>query len=324
MSTMAAAVAVAQGQVRCEDVPVPDAAPDMVLVKTTLASICGSDLHAVYTDWLGEFPLPPGATGHEGVGEVVDGGGTEFAQGEVVLTVPKISDARAFAGYQLIEPRQLLRLPATKPLPHLLMAQQLGTVVFACRRLPPLAGKTAVVVGQGSAGLFHDFMLRRLGADRVIAIEPVPARLALGRRLGVDAAIDVTGAAATEAVLDLTAGKGADVVIDAAGSVETLNQSLHLAAHDGRIAAFGLPTTRDPVPFHWNTFFAKSLTMHTVHGSQEEDGLPDFQLALDLIVSGEIDMSPYVTHELDIASAQEAFDLAHGKQDGVLKVCLTF
>ena len=52
------------------------------------------------------------------------------------------------------------------------MAQQLGTVVFGCRRLPSLVGKTVAVIGQGSVGLFHDFMLRRIGAHRIIAIEP--------------------------------------------------------------------------------------------------------------------------------------------------------
>lgn len=324
MIVMPAAIVVERGKVDYEEVPIPCRAPGKVLVKTSLASICGSDLHAVYTQLIREFPLAPGAPGHESVGEVVDGGETHFVTGDLVLTIPKISDARAFAGYQLIEPRQLLKLPDTKPLHHLLMSQQLGTVIFACKRLPTMAGKTAVVIGQGSAGLFHNFILRKLGTSRIIAIEPVPSRLALGKTLGIDAAIDVTNRAATDAVMDFTSGKGADVVVDAVGSVETLNQTLQLARYGGRIAAFGLPTTQDPVLFDWNTFFSKSLTIHTVHGSQEEDGLPDFKLALDLILSGDIDMSPYVTHKFHINKVQEAFDLALEKKLGVLKVCLTF
>ena len=324
MPTMPAAIAFERGQVRCDEVPVPEAEPGMVLVKTSLASICGSDLHAVYTHWTRDFPLPPGSPGHEGVGEVVDGGGSEFAAGDIVLTVPKIWDARAFAGYQLLEPRQLLKLPSTRPPSHLLMAQQLGTVVFGCKLLPPLSGKTVVVLGQGSAGLFHDFMLRRMRAHRIIAIEPVPERLALGRAMGIDDAIDVTGDRATDAVLDLTGGEGADIVIEAVGSVETLNQTLKLARPNGRIAAFGLPTTTERVPFDWDSFFRKSLTMFAIHSAQEEPGLPDFKQALDFITSGEIDMSPFVTHVFHISDVQLAFDLARSREDGAVKVSLTF
>ena len=325
MTTMPAVLATALKQIRCEEIPVPDPEPGKVLVKTTLASICGSDLHIVYMGWnVHEFPLPHGYPGHEGVGEVVDGGGTGFEPGELVLTAPNIWGSRCFAGYQLIDPQFLLRLPTDTPQTHLLMAQQLGTVVFGCRRLPSLVGKTVVVVGQGSVGLFHDFMLRRIGAHRIIAIEPVAERLAQGRRMGVDEAVDVTGQRATDAVMDLTNGEGADLVIEGVGSVETFNQTLQLVKPLGQIAVFGLPPTMDRVPFDWDTFFRKRLDLHTVFGAQDEPGLPAFQLAVDFIKSGEIDMEPFVTHRYDTNKVQDAFELATSKEDGALKVSLTF
>ena len=325
MSTMQAALAIGLKQIRCDEIPRPEPEPGKVLVRTTLASICGSDLHIVYMGWNAhEFPLPHGHPGHEGVGVVVDGGATEFTPGDLVLTAPSIWGSKAFAGYQLIEPRYLLKLPDDVPEAHLLMAQQLGTVVFGCRRLPPLLGRTVVVIGQGSVGLFHDFMLRRLGAHRIIAIEPVVERLAAGRSIGIDEAIDVTGRRATESVLDLTSGQGADVVIEGVGSVETLNQALQLARPLGRVAAFGLPSTMERVPFDWDTFFRKRLDIHTVFGAQDELGLPAFQLAVDFITRGEIDMAPFVTHRFPIQEVQAAFDLADSKEDGALKVSLTF
>ncbi|MDP6801098.1 MAG: zinc-binding dehydrogenase [SAR202 cluster bacterium] len=325
MTTMPAVLATALKQIRCEEIPIPDPEPGKVLVKTTLASICGSDLHIVYMGWnVHEFPLPHGYPGHEGVGEVVDGGGTGFEPGELVLTAPNIWGSKCFAGYQLIDPQFLLRLPTDTPQTHLLMAQQLGTVVFGCRRLPSLVGKTVVVVGQGSVGLFHDFMLRRIGAHKIIAIEPVPERLAHGHRMGVDEAIDVTGQRATDAVMDLTNGEGADLVIEGVGSVETLNQTLQLVKPLGRVAVFGLPPTMDRVPFDWDTFFRKRLDLHTVFGAQDEPGLPAFQLAVDFIRNGEIDMEPFVTHRYDVNQVQDAFDLATAKEEGALKVSLTF
>ena len=325
MPAMPAALATDLQRIRCDLVPVPDTEPGKVLVRTHLASICGSDLHIVYMGWNAhEFPLPHGYPGHEGLGEVVDGGGTDFAPGDLVLTAPNIWGSRTFAGYQLIDPQFLLRLPRDVPEKHLLMAQQLGTVVFGCRRLPSLIGQTVVVVGQGSVGLFHDFMLRRLGAHRIIGIEPVPERLAAGRAMGLDDAIDVSGRRATEAVMDLTGGEGADLVVEAVGSVETLNQTLQLARPLGRIAVFGLPPTMERVPFDWDTFFRKRLDMHTVFGAQDEPGLPAFQIAVDFISRGDIDMAPFVTHTFPIDRVQEAFDLAHSKEDGALKVSLTF
>ncbi|MCH7654093.1 MAG: zinc-binding dehydrogenase [Chloroflexi bacterium] len=325
MATMLAAQAIGLKQLRCDELPIPDMEPGMTLVKTRLASLCGSDLHIVYMGWNAyEFPLPHGYPGHEAVGEVIDPGDSEFSSGDLVLTVPNIWSSKCFATHQLIDPKFLLKLPTDVPEAHLLMAQQLGTVVFGARKLPPLLGKTVVVLGQGSVGLFHDFMLRRLGAHRIIAVEPVAARLEAGRNMGIDEAIDVSGQRATDAVMDLTNGEGADVVIEAVGSVDTLNQTMQLVKPMGKVAVFGLPPTMEKVPFDWDTFFRKRLDIYTTFGAQDEPGLPAFQLAVDFIRSGEIDMAPFVTHQFPITQVQEAFDLAHSKEEGALKVSLTF
>jgi L-iditol 2-dehydrogenase len=185
-------------------------------------------------------------------------------------------------------------------------------------------GKTVAVIGQGSVGLFHDFMLRKLGAHRIIAVEPVPERLQAGRNMGIDEAIDVTGQPATDAVLDLTGGEGADVVIEAVGSVDTLNQAIQMARPLGRVALFGLPSTMEKVPFDWDTFFRKRLDVHAVFGAQDEPGLPAFRLAVDFIARGEINMEPFVTHRLPIQDLREAFHLAESRADGALKVSLSF
>ena len=314
MPTMLAAQATTLGTIRVDEIQIPNPEPGKVLVKTALASICGSDLHIVNMGWNAyEFPLPHGYPGHEGVGEVLDGGGTGFGAGDLVLTAPNIWGSKTFAGYQLIDPQA-----------HLLMAQQLGTVVFGTRKLPSLVGQTVVIMGQGSVGLFHDFMLRRIGAHRIIAIEPVKERLAHGVRMGVDEAVDVTGQEATDAIMDLTNGEGADLVVEAVGSTATFNQSLQLVRPLGRVAVFGLPDTMEPIPFDWDTFFRKRLDLHTVFGAQDEPGLPAFQLATDFIKNGEIDMEPFVTHQYPIERVQDAFNLASSREDGALKVSLTF
>ena len=92
----------------------------------------------------------------------------------------------------------------------------------------------------------------------------------------------------------------------------------------GRVAVFGLPPTMNRVPFDWDTFFRKRLDLHTIFGAQDEPGLTAFQMAVEYITRGEIDMSPFATHRFPIWKVQEAFDLADSKGDGALKVSLTF
>ena len=229
-SNMRAVIAVEPGIVRCERTAVPQPGEGELLVKTRAASICGSDLHMVNFGWgMPEFPAVPGHPGHEAVGEVVESRSERFSEGDLVLTTPHIWDARSFADYQAIDDAHVLKLDPAVDIDTVTLAQQLGTVIYAAKRLPEsLEGQTCVVVGQGSAGLFWDFVLARLGAERVISVEPLPWRRDLGTTYGVNDTVDVTGDGAKDAVMDLTAGTGADLVIEAVGSTSTLSQAFHL------------------------------------------------------------------------------------------------
>ncbi|MEE8518821.1 MAG: zinc-binding dehydrogenase, partial [Dehalococcoidia bacterium] len=319
-----AAVVTSLGIVECREVPTPEPSPGKVLVKMDMASICGSDLHFVYHGWpRNDFPLEPGATGHEGIAHVVDGGGAAFKAGDLVLSAPSIWESRNFADYQLISPHYVVALPPGTDPAHLMMAQQLGTVIFAARKLPDLEGKTVAVIGQGSAGLFHDFWLRRQAAARVITIDPIKERLDAGRAFDVDDTIDVTGQRAVDAVLELTGGEGADVVVDAVGGADTLDQAVQMTRRLGAVHVFGLPTTFEKVPFDLSTFFLKHLDVRTIFGAQDEPDHAAFLEAIDLIVGGEIDMTPFVTPQLPLERIDEAFDLARSPRDGALKVSVT-
>ncbi len=324
MVKMQAAILRGLGEIVCDEVVLPDYSEGKVLVKMEMASICGTDLHYVYHGWpRNKYPMNPGEPGHEGIGKVLDPGPTKLKEGSLVLTVPNIWEARNFAEFQWISPAFLIELPNDRPPAELMMAQQLGTVIFAARKLPLLTGKTAVVIGQGSAGLFHDYYLRKLGAARLIAIEPNADRRNAGINLKVDEAIDVIGNSAVDAVLDLTRGEGAEVIIDAVGGADTLDQALRMVKPEGHIHVFGLPTSFEKIPFDLGTYFLKRLDMRTIFGAQDEPNLSSFRKALKFITEGDIDMSPYVTHTSPISKVKEAFELAHEPNKGALKVSLT-
>jgi threonine dehydrogenase-like Zn-dependent dehydrogenase len=155
--------------IRCVETEIPAIGDDQILVKTKLASICGSDLHVVchgagiQTD----LPCKHGYPGHEGIGEVVQSNHTGVAEGARVLCFPYAATAEGFSEYQRMDGRYVLPLPESEvPEDQLLMAQQLGTVIFAARQRPiDLVGKTVLILGQGSAGLFWTYWLKRNGPE---------------------------------------------------------------------------------------------------------------------------------------------------------------
>ncbi|HEY1819818.1 MAG TPA: zinc-binding dehydrogenase [Trebonia sp.] len=317
----------------------PPVADGEVLVRTAYASICGSDLHVVYP---GAPPAPEAAgyPGHESVGEVVESRCPGFEPGDRVLTVPFAADGRCLAEFQAIPGAACIRLPATQPLSHLLMAQQLGTVIYALRTRPlDVIGKDVAVIGQGSAGAFFTFLLKRAGAARVLVSDKSPARLAYSRKLGADLAVEVgTGDASTgdagpgdagtgdfrSAVLEATGGRGANLVVEAVGSRETFPLSLQLAAAGATLVWFGLPEGDDDYPFSFRDFFRRGLTAYTNFGAQGEPGLESFRYAVRLISGGEIDVAPLLSHMLPIERVDEAFRIAHDRSDNALKVSIKF
>jgi L-iditol 2-dehydrogenase len=317
------------GRVVCEEVPRPSPADGEILVRTAYASICGSDLHSVF------LIKPPGDVaaghpGHESVGEVVESRCPGFEPGDRVLTVPHFGDGRCMAEYQALPGSACVRLPETKPLSHLLMAQQLGTVIYTLRRHPlGVIGRDAAVIGQGSAGAFFTFLLKRAGATRVLVSDKSPARLAYSRHLGADLTVlagDGHDGAAdfASAVREATGGHGAGLVVEAVGSREAFPQSLEVAAMGATVIWFGLPEGGDAYPFSFHEFFRRKLTAYSTADAQGEPGLESFRYAVRLIADGAIDVAPLLSHMLPIDRVEEAFRMAHDRTDGALKVSVTF
>lgn len=327
MRTTRAAQLVAPGRMAFVEAPVEGLRDGDLLVHTRYASICGSDLHVVNHGVETDPSLwAPGYPGHEGIGEVVESRAPDLAPGDAVLLVPPVPESRCYAEFQRV--RASSAVPLTGPLPPLrevLMAQQLGTVLFAAATHPfDVAGRTVVVIGQGSAGLFWTWTLKRAGAARVIVADLSPSRLAAAPGFGADVCVDVRTDDLTTAVLDLTAGEGADLVVEAVGRKETLLQSVGLCRTGGGLFWFGLPDTNDPVPIDYRLFFRRKLTAVSTFGAQVEPGLVSFRRALEHIRAGDVDVRPLLSHVLPIEEIEEAFRLADTCEDGVLKVSVVF
>jgi L-iditol 2-dehydrogenase len=327
---MRAVQLVAPGRLETVEVPIPEIRDDEVLVRAHRGSICGSDLHIIFDGFYrGEFPAAPGFPGHEGVGIVEESRSPGFSPGDAVLIAPVPQDARCFAEWQAVLHRSLVTLPEGGDLDRLLMAQQLGTTVYAMRRFWPEAvvgpadGLTAAICGAGSAGLFFAQLARRAGFSTVVIADKAPSRLRIAKEFGADVVVDVREGSFVEAVLDATGGVGADLVIEAVGYDETRIQCLHAVRPRGRIGYFGFPEKpKGPSTWDYNEAWAKQPSIEHNHSTQIEPGLTAFREAVDLIHTGKIDVSPFLNPVFPLEMAQEAMEAARDQQGGKIAIAL--
>jgi L-iditol 2-dehydrogenase len=319
---MKAAQLLGLGQVVVDEFPIPRPREGEVLVRMRRASICGSDIHVVYDGFLpDELPAPPGYPGHEGVGEVVESRAPDFAPGDPVLTVPLPVNSGCFAQYQAVLATSLVKLPSGIDPDRLLMAQQLGTTIYAFRRFwPGEPGRVAAVLGAGSAGLFFVQQLRRLGFEKLVVSDLEAGRLEIARELGADVVVRAPGESVVEACLDLTGGEGADLVIEAAGYDTCRAQAVDAVRENGRLGFFGFPERRGDAPFPIDRAFRKAPTIEFNVGTQREPGLRSFREAVAAIAEGKIEVGYLLAPTLPIEDAPAGLALARERAAGAVKV----
>lgn len=300
----------------------PDEQPGHVLVRMAHAAVCGSDLHTLHDHPAATFPRSPGCSGHECVGVVVSNGLSGPNVGQAVLVIPPRDDG--FAEYLSVEPQHVIPIPGDLTLEEGLLAQQLGTVLHCLHKLDNVIGKSAVIVGQGPAGLLFTTLLAQMGARRVIGLDRVDHRLEVARLMGATHAVHVERVDPTEAVREITQGGMADVVIEAVGEAEPINLCARLVRPKGTVALFGVPKSPS-VTFDYDAFFRKQAQLFfSVDTQSERDHWP-FRLALDLVARGRVDVSPLASHRLPFERIDEAFRLARTPaDDGAVKVLLHF
>jgi threonine dehydrogenase-like Zn-dependent dehydrogenase len=300
---------------------VPKLRPGHALVRTRKLSLCGSDIRMLHFAPEDAYPFPPGTTGHEMVGviEAIDAPGSPLKVGDVALTLAP--NHEAMAEYFLAPLDHVIPLPSHMPMEQLLQAQQFGTVMFASQRLPDVRGKTVAVIGQGSAGLFFNYHLRQLGAERVIALDIDAFRLRLSKQFGATHTIQNGATEPGEAIRQFNGGELADVVIEVAGEVSAINLAIDLVRHGGDILFFGYPRGQ-VIPFNFELLFHKCCHAHTIVGATVEPNQASTHKALDIIASGRLDVKPLITHRLPFADVMDAYELHRTRGNECVKIVI--
>ena len=313
----------APGQVELVEIPEPELpprdpdGPGQILFQPTLSCLCGSDLP--FFQGSDEFPILEGHSLHEMIGTVVATNGERYQVGEEVLAVPL--DQRGLYERYVVDETRAIPVDTRVAREHALLAQPLGTVIYALKKLPNVLDLDFAVVGQGPIGQLYNLALSNMGARQVIGIDLLPSRLAHSRKHGATATVCNAEVDPVEAVSELTGGRMVDVVIEVVGHADqAINLCISLVGHGGRMLYFGVPPeTIDGV--RWRDLFMKNLTVHT---SVNPDFDRDFPLAMRWIGEGRVDMSGLVTHRFPISEIQQAFDLFNARGEGCLKVFLDY
>ena len=253
------------------------------------------------------------------VGTVADTTGRRFKKGDKVLAVP-VAQVGLFERFALSEERAI-PLDPRRPPEAALLAQPLGTVIFALKKLPPVLDLDVAVVGQGPMGQIWCAVLRNLGAREIIAVDPLDSRLRRSPGFGATATVNPARQDSAAEVARITGGVLADLVIEAVGHEnQALNLCVDLCRKNGRILYFGVP--QDKIDgIRWRDLFFKNISVHT---TVNPDFARDFPLAMRWIGEGRIDLSPLITHRFPLRDIQKAFETFRDKTDGALKVMVKF
>ena len=328
--------------VRLEDVPEPDCGPREVKIRVRNCSTCGTDVKILHNGH--QNLTPPRTIGHEIAGEVVEvGADVEGAFGgswqvgdrvQVIAAVPcgechecrkgwmAVCQNQTSMGYQydggfaeyMVVPEQVLKVDGLNRIPdgvgfdEASAAEPFACAINAQELLGIEEGDTVVVFGAGPIGCMHVRIARGVHrAGRVFLVDVNAERLAMSAAaVSPDELIDGSQVDVVERVMELTDGRGADVVITATAANVTQEQAVSMAARNGRISFFGgLPKTDPTITLDSNVVHYRQLHIHGANGSAPEHN----KRALEYIASGQVPVKDLITAHIPLDRALDAFDV---------------
>jgi L-iditol 2-dehydrogenase len=336
MGTMKVLRFYAPEDVRLEDAPEPECGPDEVKLRVRNCSTCGTDVKIFHN---GHQNLsPPRIIGHEIAGEVVEvgqnvSGWSVGDRAQVIAAVPcgecyecrkgwmAVCENQTSVGYQydggfaeyMIVPRQVLKVDGLNRIPDNIgfdeasAAEPFACAINAQELINVGDGDTVVVFGAGPIGCLHIRLARANGAARVFLIDVLADRLAMSAdAVKPDEVINGREVDVVERVMELTDGRGADVVITATAANVAQEQAIRMAARRGRISFFGgLPKTNPFIQCDSNLVHYRELMIMGANGSAPSHN----KKALEYIASGQVPVKDLITVHLPLDRALEAFDI---------------
>ncbi|AUH34026.1 L-idonate 5-dehydrogenase [Paracoccus tegillarcae] len=330
---------------RIEDLPDPEGAPETAVVRVARGGICGSDLHYYHDGGFGPIRVQePIILGHEAAG-IVEAApeGSGLRVGQLVALSPSRPCGECeycsaglqrhclnmrFNGSAMRMPheqgmfRSRIAHPAAQciPLPEGTSAEAaagsepLSVCLHALNRAPDLEGQRVLITGAGPIGVICAALARLRGAAEIVVTDVQDFTLGIARQMGADRTVNV--ATDPDGLADYATGKGRiDVVLECSGNSHAIAQAISLARPQATLVQIGVGGT---LPLPLNLIVSKELQFVGTHRFDAE-----FPQAVQMIGAGQIDLSPMVTQVVPAREAVRAFDLA-GDRAQAVKVQLDF
>ena len=345
---MKAAVLYQDRDIRPGDVPDPRIAPDEVLVATSYAGICGTDLHVYRGEFAGRVKYPA-ILGHEfgGIIEEVGSSVQGFSVGDRVVVDPILSCHHCpacltghinacrtlrllgidldggFGQYVAVPVDRLIGLPEDIPMSHAPMVELYGIGHHVLSRGQVQPGETVAILGAGKVGLsVLDVLCHSAGAALTISTDIHAFRLQTALKLGADCVINIRDQDPVERVMEITGGVGVDCVIETIGHFHAvegqeapLAQAVQMIRNGGRIVTVGLGEQYSAV--HFKTFVIKEAQMIASRVTCGE-----FPRAIRLLSKGLLHPDLLITHHLPAGDVAAAFGQSDREEAETLKIVL--
>jgi threonine dehydrogenase-like Zn-dependent dehydrogenase len=307
--------------IRVEEVPDPKLKRGDELIRFRAGSICGTDLHYFKGEWKTRIGR---IIGHDASGE-------RLSDGERVAVEPILRCGRCelcltgryhlcrdgsymgmsaqgcFSELFTVPKENLHKIPENVSFEEAAILEPVALALHTFEMLKPKVGERAVILGQGPVGLLMT-QVGRLCGLKIIAVDRDPHRLEVAKDLGADETVNAVATDSTKAINDLTNG-GAEIVVEAAGSRHTVEQTCKIVAPAGRVALVGA--------FTGEMKFDGEASFFGV-----ETGVGKYPLALQLISEGKIDVRSLITHVFPLTDFEEAIKTALDLTKKPLKVVL--
>lgn len=348
VATMRANVFRAPGRFGLEVKPVPHAGPGEAVIRVTLTTICGTDIHIVR----GEYPVKEGLTlGHEAVGvihelgvgvtgyqigqRVLFGAITPCGQCEPCLAGDRSQCGGALGGWRLGNTidgvqAEYVRIPHAQAnlavIPDdltdeqvLLLADIASTGFAAAERGRIRLGDAVAVFAQGPIGLCATLGARLMGAGEIITVDADPKRLEMSRRFGATVTVPVEGGDPLAAIQRLTGGHGVDVAIEALGTQDTFEKALRSIRPGGTLSSVGVYSGHLKVPLE---AIGAGLADQTIVTTLCPGGKERMARLMRLVRAHRVDLTPLLTHRFKLNRIEEAYRLFSAREGGVMKVAI--
>jgi len=327
------AVFVGPGQIRFDELPIPEPGPYQALVKVKACAICTWE-QRMYTGEENYYPL---AGGHEVSGELVALGKyvhTDAQVGDRVMAAPltrcgycescrrgldnicdnnrkpfRESDVPGPAGlaeYILLEDYQLYKVDNETPFEEICLTEPLACALRSVRKARVERADNVVVAGAGVMGLFHLSLVKQAGA-RVIISEPDPERASFALRMGADEVVDPTEEPFADQVKALTGGRGADVIFCVVSVAQAVEQAMDAVAKGGRVHIYASIYPRgDRISVDPNLFHSKEIVLTGTMSQSREDVLQTVRM----ISRRTVDLKPFISLVLPFEKLEEGLQAA--------------